>query len=269
MPANPWPQQTSDRQPAAQQPFPMYQAAPATQAAQAASPWIQPQPAHLYGAPMPPAPPKKNRNGLIAAVGIAAAVVVGGGIAIVASSGGSGGSSGGTGGGTTGGTLGGTGGIGALTPIPATFPLSSLVTDADAAQYLHTTPTASAPTDDSTDDPTTFDKDWLVDTASSELRVQASNYKSGSQQAETDFASHVSTLATDAQYQDEGALGNSDKTEIQVSTDQSSGLQHCKIEVLRGGLDVTVTFVESGSAANAQTDVLNLAKLVTGRLPAK
>jgi len=265
MPANPWPQQTSGQQPSL-----MYQAAPPTQAAQAASPWIQPQPAPPYGVPMPPpAPPKKNRNGLIAAVGIAAVVVVGGGIAIAASGGGSGGSSGGTGGGTTGGTLGGTGGIGALTPIPAAFPLSSLVTDADAAQYLHTTPTASAPTDDSTDDPTTFDKDWLVDSSSSELRVQASNYKSDSQQAESDFVNHVSTLATDAQYQDEGALGNSDKTEIQVATDQSSGLQHCKIEVLRGGLDVTVTFVESGSAANAQTDVLNLAKLVTGRLPAK
>ncbi|MEY9859216.1 serine/threonine protein kinase [Catenulispora sp. GAS73] len=257
MPTNPWPQQP-------------YQAAPQTQAAQAASPWIQPHPAQPYGVPMPPpAPPKKNRNGLIAAVSIAAVVVVGGGIAIATSGGNSGGSSGGTGGGTTGGTLGGTGGIGALTPISATFPLSSLVTDADAAQYLHATPTASAPTDDSTDDPTTFDKDWLVDTASSELRVQASNYKSNSQQAETDFANHISTLATDAQFQDEGALGNSDKTEIQVSTDQSSGLQHCKIEVLRGGLDVTVTFVESGSAANAQTDVLNLAKLITGRLPAK
>ena len=248
----------------------MYQSAPPTQAAQAASPWMQPQPAQPYSVPMPqPAPVKKNRNGLIAAVGIAALVVVGGGIAIAASAGGSGGSSGGTGGASTGGTLGGIGGIGTLTPISATFPLSSLVTDADAAQFLHTTPTASAPTDDATDDPTTFDKDWLVDAASTELRVQASNYKSNGKQAETDFADHISTLATDAPFQDEGALGNSDKTEIQVSTDQSSGLQHCKIEVLRGGLDVTVTFVESGSAASARGDVLNLAKLITGRLPAK
>lgn len=251
----------------------MYQGGPPTQAAQAAGPWMQPQPqpqpAQPYGIPMAPVPPKKNRNGLIAAVGIAAVVVIGGGTAIALSGGGSGGSSGGSGG-TSGGTLGGNGGNITLTPIPASFPLSSLVTDADAAQYLHATPTASAPSDDSTDDPATFDKTWLVDSANTSLRVQAWNYKSDSKQAETDFSGHLaSVLATDAPFQDEGTLGNSDKTEIEVSTDSSSGLQHCKIEILRGGLDVTVTFVESGSAAGAQTDVLNLAKLVTGRLPAK
>jgi hypothetical protein len=267
MPSNPWPQ-------SGQSPSPMYQSAPPTQAAHAAQasagPWMQPQPSQPYGVPMlQPAPVKKNRNGLIAAVGVAAVVVIGGGIAIFASGGGSGGSSGGTTGGTTGGTLGGTGGIGKVTPIPATFPLSSLVTDADAAQYLRATPSAGAPSDDSTDDPTTFDKDWLVDSASTELRVQAWNYKSDSKQAITDFADHTSTLATDAKYEDQGSLGNSDKTEIQVASDPSSGLQHCKIEMLRGGLDVTVTFVESGSPASAHTDVVNLAKLIAGRLPAK
>ena len=252
----------------------MYQSGPPTQAAQApqpASPWMQPQHSSPYSVTMPqPVPVKKNRNGLIAAVGVAAVVVIGGaGFAIFASGGGSGGSSGGTSGGTTGGTLGGTGGIGALTPIPAGFHLSTLVTGADAAQFLGATPTAGTPTDDSTDDPATFDEDWLVDSANTELRVQAWNYKSDSKQAVTDFGNHTSTLATDAKYEDEGALGKSDKTEIQVSSDQSSGLQHCKIEMLRGGLDVTITFVESGSAAGAHTDVLNLAKVVADRLPPK
>lgn len=245
----------------------MYQSAPPTQAAQAASPWMQPQPSSPYAVPIPPAPAKKNRNGLIAAVGIAAVVVIGGGIAIVASGGS--GKSGGSSGGTTGGTLGGVGGIGALTPIAADFQLSSLVTDADAAQYLKATPTAAAPTDDSTDDPTSFDKDWVAGSGSPELRVQASNYKSDSQQAKSDFVNHTSTLATDAPFEDEGALGNSDKTAIQIATDQSSGLQHCQIEVLRGGLDVHVIFVESGTAATARTDVMNIAKLIAGRLPAK
>ena len=264
MPSNQWPQ-SSGQQP--------YQGSPPTQASPAASPWMQPrpQPQHSppYGVPMPPA--KKNRNGLIAAVGIAAVVVIGGGIAIFASGGGSGGSSGGSSGGTSGGTLGGSGGLGTLTPIAADFQLSGLVSDTDAAQYLKATPTAGAPNSDSTDDPTTFDKDWQVSSSTSELRVQASNYKSDSKQASTDFLDHTSTsaLATDAKFEDQGALGNSDKTEIQVATDQSSGLQHCKIEVLRGGLDVTITFVEPGSAAAAHTDVINLAKQVTGRLPAK
>jgi hypothetical protein len=244
----------------------MYQGAPPTQHAQAASPWAQPQP---YGVPMPqPALAKKNRNGLIAA-GVAAVVVIGGGIAILASSGGSGGSSGGTSGGASGGTLGGSGGIGTLTPIAANFQLSGLITDADAAQYLKTTPSAGAPNNDSTDDPTTFSKDWTVDGTSGELRIQASNYKANSDQAKTDFLGHTSTLATDAPFEDQGALGNSDKTEIQVSTDQSSGLEHCQIEILRGGLDVNIVFVESGSATTAHADVLNIAKLVASRLPAK
>jgi serine/threonine protein kinase len=259
VPGSPWPTASG------QQPSPTYQSAPPTQHAQAASPWMQPQPSPPYGVPVQPAPVKKNRNGLIAAVGIAVVAVVGGGIAVFASGGGSGGSSGGS----SGGTLGGAGTIGPVTPIAANFPLSSLVTDADAAQYLKATPTAAAPTDDSTDDPTTFDKDWVVGSSSSELRVQASNYKSDSQQAKTDFVNHTSTLATDAPFEDEGALGNSDKTAIQVATDHSSGLQHCQIEILRGGLDVHVAFVESGSAAGAHTDVVNLAKLIAGRLPAK
>jgi hypothetical protein len=253
-------------------PTPMYQGAPHTQAqsAPAVNPWMQPTPAHPFPMPFaPPAPVKKNRNGLIAAISVAAVVVVGGGIAIVASSGGSGGSSGGTSGGATGGTLGGTGGIGTLTPIPADFQLSSLVTDADAAQYLKASPTGGAPTDDPTDDPATYDKDWQVSSSGAELRVQGSNYKTNTTQATTDLLDHTSTLATDARFEDQGALGHSDKTEIQVATDQSSGLQHCKIEFLRGGLDVTITFVEPGAAADARTDVLNLAKLVTGRLPMK
>lgn len=239
------------------------------QGVQSPGPWAQQQ----YGMPMQQQMPvKKNRTGLIVAAGVGAVVVIGGIIAIVLSSGSgssSNGTSGGTTGGTTAGTLGGTGGIGPVTPIAATFPLKTLVTDADAAQYLKATPTASAPTDDTTDDPTTFDKDWLVDTSSAELRVQASNYKSSSPQAVTDFGTHISTLETDAKFEDQGALGNSDKTEIQVATDQSSGLQHCKIEILRGGLDVTVTLVESGSSATGHTDAVNLAKLIAGRLPAK
>ena len=258
MPSNQW------QQSAGQQTSPMYQGAPPTQATPAAGPWVQPQTSPPYGVPMP-VPAKKSRNGLIAAVGVAAVVVIGGGIAIFASSGGSGGSSGGS----SGGTLGGSGGIGKLTPIAGTFPLSSLLTDADAAQYLKTTPSAAAPSDDSTDDPTTFGKDWTVASGNSELRIQASNYKSNSQQATSDFLNHTTTLATDTPFEDEGALGNSDKTEIQVSTDTSSGLQHCQIEVLRGGLDVNIIFVESGSAASAHADVLNIAKLVASRLPAK
>ena len=259
VPANPWPQ------PSSPQTSSMYQGSP-TQSSQAASPWMQPQP---YSVPVQhPVPAKKNRNGLIAA-GVAAVVVIGGGIAIFASSGGSGGSSGGSTGGTNGGTLGGSGGIGALTPITSSFQLSSLVTDADAAQYLKTSPTAGDPTDDSTDDPATFTKDWTVVSTNAELRIQASNYKANSEQAKTDFLGHTSTLATDAPFEDQGALGNSDKTEIQVATDQSSGLQHCQIEILRGGLDVNIVFVESGSAATAHADVMNLAKAVTGRLPAK
>jgi hypothetical protein len=245
----------------------MYQGAPPTQAMPAASPWMQPQP---YQMPFPqPAPVKKNRNGLIAAVSVAAVVVIGGGIAVFAAGGGSGGSSGGTNGGATGGTLGGTGGIGALTPIAPDFQLSSLVTAADAAQYLKATPDAAPPTDDATDDPATFDKDWQIATSGAELRVQASNYKTNTNQAKADFLDHISTLATDTKFEDQGALGNSDKTEIQVATDQSSGMQHCEIEVIRGGLDVKITFVEPGSATDAHTDVLNLAKLITSRLPAK
>jgi hypothetical protein len=245
----------------------MYQGAPPTQANPAANPWMQSQP---Y--PMPfqaPAPVKKNRNGLIAAVSVAAVVVIGGGVAIFASGGGSGGSSGGASGGSTGGTLGGTGGIGKLTPVSPDFELSNLVSGADAAQYLKASPTAGSPTDDATDDPATFDQDWQVDSSGAELRVQASNYKTSATQSTSDFLNHTSTLATDAKFEDQGALGNSDKTEIQIATDQSSGVQHCKIEILRGGLDVTITFVEPGSAAGAHTDVVNLAKLVTGRLPAK
>ncbi|MEY9930342.1 serine/threonine protein kinase [Catenulispora sp. GP43] len=271
MPAHPtpnqWPQTSGQQAPPTS---PMYQPAPPTQAAQAASPWMQPQPSPPYGVPMPsPAPAKRNRNGLIAAVGVAAVVVIGGGIAIFASSGGSGGSSGGSGGGTSGGTLGGSGGIGTLTPIPANFQLSGLLTDADAAQYLKSTPAAAAPTDDSTDDPATYGKDWTVSSTNAELRIQASTYKGDSKQATSDFLNHTSTIATDTPFEDEGALGNSDKTEIQVSTDQSSGLQHCQIEVLRGGLDVNIVFVEPGSAAGAHADVLNIAKQVTGRLPGK
>jgi hypothetical protein len=262
MPSNQWQQ-------SGQGPSPMYQTAPPTQSGQAAGPWMQPQQSSPYGMPMPlQEPVKKNRNGVIIAAGVAAVVVIGGIIAIVASSGG-GGSSGGASGGNTGGTLGGTGGIGTVTPIAADFPLDSLVTDADAAQFLRTTPTASAPSADTTDDPATFDKSWLVDSASTELRVQASNYKGDSHQASLDFVSHTSPLATEAPFKDQGSLGNSDKTEIEINTDQSSGLQHCKVEILRGGLDVTITFVESGSATSAQTDVQNLAKLVAGRLPAK
>ena len=265
---NQWSQQTSGRQ--GSPTSPMYQAAPPTQAAQAASPWMQPQPSPPYGVPMPgPAPAKKNRNGLIAAVGVAAAVVIGGGVAIYLAGSGSGGSSGGSSGGTSGGTLGGSGGIGTLTPIAADFHLSGLLTDADAAQYLKSTPAAAAPTDDSTDDPTTYGKDWTVSSTNAELRIQASNYKSDSKQATSDFLSHTSTLATDTPFEDEGALGNSDKTEIQVSTDKSSGLQHCQIEVLRGGLDVNIVFVEPGSAAAAHADVLNIAKQVASRLPGK
>jgi hypothetical protein len=239
----------------------MYQSAPPTQNSQAA-PWMHSQP---YGVPMSPTPAKKNRNGLIAA-GVAAVVVIGGGIAILAASGS--GSSGGSGG-ATGGTLGGNGGIGTLTPIAADFPLSSLLSDADAAQYLKAAPTAGAPTDDSTDDPATFSKDWTVSSGNGELRIQASNYKSGSDQAKADFLGHTSTLATEAPFEDQGALGHSDKTEIQVSTDQSSGLEHCQIEILRGGLDVNIVFVETGSAATAHADVVNIAKLVAGHLPAK
>lgn len=248
-----------------QQTSPTYQSGPPTQAAQAVSPWMQPSPP--YGVPIPsPAPAKKNRNSLIAAaVGIAAVVVIGGGIAIAASSGGSGGSSGGT----TGGTLGGTGGIGKLTPIAGGFQLSSLLTNSDAAQFLKTTPTPGTATDDATDDPSTFSKDWTVSSGSQELRIQASNYKSSTTQATSDFLGHTETLATETPFQDQGSLGNSDKTEIQVATDASSGLQHCQIEVLRGGLDVNVIFVESGSADAAHTDVVNLAKLITSRLPAK
>ncbi|ACU75902.1 serine/threonine protein kinase [Catenulispora acidiphila DSM 44928] len=247
-----------------QQTSPTYQGGPPTQAAQSVSPWMQPSPP--YGVPIPsPAPAKKNRNGLIAAVGIAAVVVIGGGIAIAASSGGSGGSSGGT----TGGTLGGNGGIGKLTPIAGGFQLSSLLTDSDAAQFLKTTPTPGAATDDATDDPSTFNKDWTVSSGSQELRIQASNYKSSTTQATSDFLGHTETLATETPFQDQGSLGNSDKTEVQVATDASSGLQHCQIEVLRGGLDVNIIFVESGSADAAHTDVVNLAKLITSRLPAK
>jgi serine/threonine protein kinase len=258
VPPNQWPQ------PSGHQSSPMYQPAPPTQSSQAASPWMQSQP---YGVPMSPMPAKKNRNGLIAA-GVAAVVVIGGGIAVFAAGGGSG-SSGGTSGGATGGTLGGSGGIGTLTPIAADFQLSGLVTDADAAQYLKASPSAGAPSNDSTDDPATFSKDWTVSSTNGELRIQASNYKAGSDQAKTDFLSHTSTLATDAPFEDQGALGNSDKTEIQVSTDQSSGLEHCQIEILRGGLDVNIVFVETGNAATAHADVLNIAKQVTGRLPAK
>jgi len=219
-----------------------------------------------YGVPMSPVPAKKNRNALIAA-GVAAVVVIGGGIAIFAAAGS--GSSGGTSGGASGGTLGGNGGIGTLTPIAANFQLSGLLTDADAAQYLKATPSAGSPSDNSTDDPATFSKDWSVASNNGELRIQASNYKASSDQAKADFLSHTSTLATDAPFEDQGALGNSDKTEIQVSTDQSSGLEHCQIEILRGGLDVNIVFVENGSAATARADVLNIAKQVAGRLPAK
>jgi hypothetical protein len=243
---------------------PMYQGAP-TQAAPVASPWTSPSapPSPPYGVPLPP--PKKNRNGLIAAIGgVAAVALVGGGIALFAS-GGSNGSSGGT---SSGGTLGGSGGL-ALTPIAAGFPLSSLVTDDDAAQYLKATPDAGTPVDNASDDPATYDKTWEVSSAGTELRVQAWNYKKDSSQAADAFRDHTSTLATDAKFEDQGKLGNSDKTEIQISPDPSSGLQHCRIEVVRGGLDVTVTFVESGSAADAHIDVVNLAKLVTGRLPNK
>gem|GEM_PF-3318511 len=250
-------------QPSGQQPSPAYQPAPPTQNSQAASPWMQSQP---YGVPMSPVPAKKNRNALIAA-GVAAVVVIGGGIAIFAAAGS--GSSGGTSGGASGGTLGGNGGIGTLTPIAANFQLSGLLTDADAAQYLKATPSAGSPSDNSTDDPATFSKDWSVASNNGELRIQASNYKASSDQAKADFLSHTSTLATDAPFEDQGALGNSDKTEIQVSTDQSSGLEHCQIEILRGGLDVNIVFVENGSAATARADVLNIAKQVAGRLPAK
>lgn len=270
MASNPWPAPAASGYSSGQQASPAYQSAPTYQGApptQAASAWMQPQPSSPYGAPVPPAPAKKGRNGLIAA-GIAAVVAIGGGIAIVASGGGSDNPSGSSGG-NTGGTLGGSGSIGTLTPIAADFKLSSLVTDADAAQYLKATPTAAAPTDDTTDDPTSFDKDWVVGSGASELRVQASNYKSDSPQAKSDFVNHTSTLATDTPFQDEGALGNSDKTAIQVATDQSSGLQHCQIEMLRGGLDVHVIFVESGTAVTARTDVMNIAKLIAGRLPAK
>jgi len=123
--------------------------------------------------------------------------------------------------------------------------------------------------DNASDDPATYDKTWEVSSAGTELRVQAWNYKKDSSQAADAFRDHTSTLATDAKFEDQGKLGNSDKTEIQISPDPSSGLQHCRIEVVRGGLDVTVTFVESGSAADAHIDVVNLAKLVTGRLPNK
>ena len=258
VPPNQW------SQPSAHQTSPMYQPAPPTQHAQAANPWMQSQP---YGVPMSPAPAKKNRNGLIAA-GVAAVVVIGGGIAIFAAGGGSG-SSGGTSGGSAGGTLGGNGGIGTLTPIAANFQLSGLVTDADAAQYLKAAPSAGSPSDDSTDDPATFSKDWTVSATNGELRIQASNYKAGSDQAKADFLNHTSTLATDVPFEDQADFGNSDKTEIQVSTDQSSGLEHCQIEILRGGLDVNIVFVETGSSATAHADVLNIAKLVAGRLPAK
>jgi hypothetical protein len=172
-------------------------------------------------------------------------VVIGGGIAIFAAGGS--GSSGGTSGGA-GGTLGGSGGIGTLTPIAATFQLHGLVTDADAAQFLKAAPSAGTPSDDSTGDPASFSKDWTVASTNAELRIQASNYKASSEQAKADFLSHTATLATDAPFEDQGTLGNSDKAEIQVSTDQSSGLEHCQVEILRGGLDVNIVFVETGSA---------------------
>ncbi|GAA1963722.1 serine/threonine-protein kinase [Catenulispora subtropica] len=243
--------------------LPTYQGAPPTQAAPVANPWASP-PSPPYGvqqgtfAP----PPKKNRNGLIAAVGgVVTVALVGGGIALFASGGGSGGSSGGT----SGGTLGGTGGID-QSAIPADFPLSSLLTDDDASQYLKTSATAGTPVDNTSDDPATYDKAWSTSTGA-ELRIQASNYKKDATQAVGAFLGNTSTLATEAKFEDQGKLGNSDKTEIQVDTDASSGLQHCRIEMIRGGLDITVRFTEEGSAAGAHTDVVNLAKLVAGRLP--
>ncbi|MFD0631841.1 protein kinase [Catenulispora yoronensis] len=137
---------------------PMYHGAPPTQAAPVASPWASPsQPSPPYGVPLGPfTPPKKNRNGLIAAIGgVVAVAAIGGGIAVFASGGG-GSSSGGS---SSGGTLGGSGGID-QTGIAADFPLNSLVTDADANQYLKTSPDVGTPLDNSSDDPATYDETW-------------------------------------------------------------------------------------------------------------
>ena len=182
-------------------------------------------------------------------------------------SGGSG-SSGGSSGGTTGGTLGGSGGIGTLTPIAADFQLSGLLTDADAAQYLKASPTAGAPADDSTEDPATFDKDWKVGSSNAELRIQASNYKRDQRRRPSaDFLDNISTLATEAKFEDQGSARQLGQDRDPGRHRPSSGLQHCQIEVLRGGLDVNGHFIERGSVAAARTDVVKLAKLVTERLP--
>jgi serine/threonine protein kinase len=241
----------------------MYHGSPPTQSTPAANPWATP-PSPPYGVPASPfAPPKKNRNGLIAAVGgVVAVAVVGGGVALFAVGGDhhDSSSSGGNGG-----TLGGPGGI-TQVPIAADFPLSGLVSDDDALQYLKGTPIADPPISDTMDDPATYDRTWEGQSGA-EMRIQAWNYKSDAGQALNNFHEHIQTLATEPTFEDQGKLGNSDKTEIQIATDASSGLQHCRIEILRGGLDVTIRFTEGGTADAARVDVVNLAKAVTSRLP--
>ncbi|NUP48049.1 MAG: protein kinase [Catenulispora sp.] len=241
----------------------MYQGSPPTQAAPVANPWAAP-PSPPYGVPVGPfTPPKKNRTGLFAAIGgVVVVALVGGSIALFA-----GGGSGGSSGGTSGGTLGGTGGI-EQHPIAADFALSGLLTDDDALQYLHGSPTAGPPTSDANDDPATYDRTWEGQSGA-ELRIQAASYKSDATQALSHFRENIQTLATEPPFEDQGKLGNSDKTEIQIATDASSGLQHCRIEIIRGGLDVTIRFTEGGSADQARIDVVAMAKTVAGRLPSR
>jgi serine/threonine protein kinase len=162
---------------------------------------------------------------------------------------------------------------------PINVDISKLFGDADAAKYLKAglgDIDVGIPSDGDNSTSKSHDETWdgkvgSPDTFLNSVRIQATAYKdktNGPNQAADAFAKNTSGSGFSALQ-----VTNAEKAKIQVAPDpgdngKANSLQHGSLEILRGNVDITITFNEMKvSTADAQKDLTGIAALIGGRLP--
>ena len=167
-----------------------------------------------------------------------------------------------------------------ITPgAPITVDVNKLFLDADAAKYLKANLgdiNIGTPTDIDDTGATSHDESWDVkvgaagDNFLNTVRIQAVSYKGakGPKLAQAAFAKNT----TDPGFGDL-QVTNVEQAKIEITTDtgdngKTNSLQHGTLEILRGNVDITVSFGEMKvDPSAARKDLTAIAVLIGGRLP--
>jgi hypothetical protein len=218
---------------------------------------------------------KSNRTALLAVAGSVVAVAGIAGVGIALSGGGSPGPT--TTGGPTAAPVVSSAAVKVAPGAPVTVELAQLFSNQDAAKALRAPVpdlNIGAAVDDSTSPTATYDQTWDVRAGASDyflnsVRIQATLYTDkteGPKKAAADFAKHASGAGyTPVQ------LAGTEKAALVVTPDagdKKDSLQDGVLEILRGNLDVTVTFNEMKvDTATAKTDLTAIGTVIGSRLP--